>query len=51
MTDDLEKIVEWLMNTFTPRCPYCDTELDKYAFYDYRGAFRLCPKCKKVVRE
>ena len=51
MTDELEKIAEWFMNNFTPHCPNCNAELDKYAFYDYKGAFRECKECGTIVRE
>ena len=51
MTDITEKILEWFEKVMVPRCPYCNAELDAYAFYDWEGAFRICEKCGKVVRE
>lgn len=51
MTDETEKILELLEKVMTPHCPNCNAELDSYAFYDWQGAFRICRKCGKKVRE
>ena len=54
MSEDGNTKEHW-MNLFekvlNPKCPDCGTELAKYAWYDDRGAFRICPKCKAEVRE
>ena len=51
MVDELEKLSELFIRVLTPHCPYCNAELDKYAFYDWQGAYRVCPKCKRRIRE
>jgi len=46
--DDVRKLFERVLK---PECPECGAKLSVYPYYDSQGAFRICPKCKKTVRE
>ena len=49
--DVCKKISDWMENVMSPRCPKCNTKLSAYPYYDWNGAFRICPNCKEEVRE